>query len=250
MKTMVSKKNLLEGLQKVSKSTTKGTLDNIMKGVFIEAEGNSLILRGTDLDISIESIIEAEVIESGKILVDCKLLLEIIRKLADGDISMEDTENDLSIICGKSNFTVMKMNEKEFPAFPKLEEYSSTIKVNAETLKQKIQAVSFAAAKDESRPILQGILFELKQNTLTLVALDGYRMSISKVDVESNSECSCVLNGTHSNVVNILEKEIEISFSNNHIVFASENLKVICRLLEGNYVNYSALINVESKFNV
>ena len=174
------KQEILEGISIVQKAITGKSTMPILEGVYIKTNelDSSLTLIGSDMDVSIQTTVNANIIEPGSIVIDAKIFGEIIRKLPNSTIKIETIENQvIRITCEKSVFDVVYMNTNEFPELPEINE-DLKISVNQNILKNMIKGTSFAIAQDETRPILQGILFEVKNKNLNLVALDGYRFCL------------------------------------------------------------------------
>lgn len=172
------KQEILEGISTVQKAITGKSTMPILEGIYIKTNETSLTLIGSDMDVSIQTTVNANIIEQGRIVIDAKIFGEIIRKLPNATIKIETLENQIiRITCEKSVFDVVYMNTNEFPELPKINE-DLKISVKQNILKNMIKGTSFAIAQDETRPILQGILFEVKNKNLNLVALDGYRLAI------------------------------------------------------------------------
>jgi DNA polymerase-3 subunit beta len=206
------------------------------------------------MDVSIQTSVDATIIEEGSIVIDAKIFGEIIRKLPNSTIKIETIENQLlKITCEKSVFDVVYMNTNEFPELPEINE-NLKISVNQNILKNMIKGTSFAIAQDETRPILQGILFEVKNKNLNLVALDGYRLAIRNEFLDTDINMEVVIPGkTLNEVSKILEDVddiVDITFTNNHILFNLEKTKIISRLLEGKFINYNSLLPQEHKLLV
>ncbi|MBM6838561.1 DNA polymerase III subunit beta, partial [Clostridium saudiense] len=213
----------------VTKAITGKTTMPVLEGIYIEATKGGLTLIGSDMDVSIETKVEADVLQEGKIVIDAKIFSEIIRKLPNSDVKIEVVENDrIQIACEKSLFNVVIMNQADYPALPTINE-DITVEVPQNILKNMIKGTSFAIAQDEARPILQGILFEVKDKHLNLVALDGYRLAVRTelLDIDDNIEV--VIPGkTFNEVAKILEDNediVQITFTNNHILFNLNNTK-------------------------
>ena len=248
------KQLILEGISIVQKAITGKSTVPILEGIYINATSEGLTLIGSDMDVSIETKVDADVLEIGSIVIDAKIFGEIIRKLPNSTIKIETIENQLiKITCEKSVFDVVNMNSNEFPALPNINE-DLKISVNQNILKNMIKGTSFAIAQDETRPILQGILFEVKNKNLNLVALDGYRLAVRSEFLDSDINIEVVIPGkTLNEVSKILEdvdNMVEITFTNNHILFNLEKTKIISRLLEGKYINYNSLLPQEHKLLV
>ena len=248
------KRKLQEGISIVQKAITGKSTMSILEGIYINANKNGLTLIGSDIDVSIETKVDADVLEEGSIVIDAKIFGEIIRKLPNSDIKIETMDNDtVQITCEKSVFNVVYMKSDEFPELPSLNE-NKKIEVPQNILKNMIKCTSFATAQDETRPILQGILFEVKNRSLNLVALDGYRLAIKSEYLDSDFDIEIVIPGkTLNEVSKILEdvnELVEITFTNNHILFNLNKTRIISRLLEGKFVNYKSLLPEEHKLSV
>lgn len=246
-----NKQKLQDSISICQKAITGKSTMAVLEGIYINATKDGLTLIGSDIDVCIETKVEADVIEEGKVVIDSKIFGEIIRKLPNSDVRIEVIENDtVQIICEKSVFNVVYMNADEFPSLPSLNA-DKELKVPQNILKNMIKSTSFAIAQDEARPILQGILFEIKDKNLNLVALDGYRMAIKSEYIYSDFDIEVVIPGKTLNEVSKILEDVEsivnITFTNNHILFNLGETKIISRLLEGKYVNYSSLLPQEHK---
>ncbi|MDD6793964.1 MAG: DNA polymerase III subunit beta [Clostridiaceae bacterium] len=248
------KQKLQEGILIAQKAITGKSTMPILEGIYINATKDGLTLIGSDMDVSIETKVQADVLEEGTVVIDSKIFGEIIRKLPNSDVRIEIIESDtVQITCQKSVFNVVYMNADEFPSLPQIDE-EKKIEVPQNILKNMIKSTSFAIAQDETRPILQGILFELKDRKLNLVALDGYRLAIKSEYLDSDFNIEVVIPGkTLNEVSKILEDDdsiVDITFTNNHILFNLAQTKIISRLLDGKFVNYNSLLPQEHKLIV
>lgn len=248
------KQKLQEGISIATKAITGKTTMPILEGIYISATKEGLTLIGSDIDVSIQTKVAADVIEEGKIVIDAKIFGEIIRKLSNSEVKIETLENDIvQITCEKSVFNIVYMNATDFPALPTIDE-NMTVEVPQNILKNMIKGTSFAIAQDETRPILQGILFEVKDKTLNLVALDGYRLAVKSEFLDNANNIEVVIPGkTLNEVSKILEDKediVKITFTQNHILFNLSDTKIISRLLDGKFVNYLSLLPQEYKLLV
>ncbi|SFD18789.1 DNA polymerase III subunit beta [Clostridium uliginosum] len=248
------KHKLLEGISIAQKAITGKSTMQILEGIYINATKSGLTLIGSDMDISIQTTVKADVIENGEIVIDAKIFGEIIRKFPNSNIKIETTEDGLiQITCERSVFNIVYMNANEYPSIPDIDE-NLKIEVNESILRNMIKGTSFAIAQDETRPILQGILFKVKNKNLNLVSLDGYRLAIRSEFLDTDIDIEVVIPGrTLVEVSKILEdndKSVYITFTNNHILFNLENTKIISRLLDGKFVNYNSLLPQEHKLLV
>ncbi|ALB48607.1 DNA polymerase III subunit beta [Clostridium beijerinckii] len=248
------KQKILEGISIVQKAITGRSTMPILEGIYINASNSTITLIGSDMDVSIQTLVDATIMEEGSIVIDAKIFGEIIRKLPNSTIKIETMENQLiKITCEKSIFDVVYMNTNEFPELPEINE-NLKISVNQNILKNMIKGTSFAIAQDETRPILQGILFEVRNKNLNLVALDGYRLAIKSEFLDTDIDIEVVIPGkTLNEVSKILEdidEIVDITFTNNHILFNLKRTKIISRLLEGKFINYKSLLPQEHKLFV
>ncbi|MDO5517216.1 MAG: DNA polymerase III subunit beta [Clostridium sp.] len=248
------KQEILEGISTVQKAITGKSTMPILEGIYIKTNDSSLTLIGSDMDVSIQTTVNANIIEQGSIVIDAKIFGEIIRKLPNSSIKIETLENQIiRITCEKSVFDVVYMNTNEFPELPEINE-DLKISVKQNILKNMIKGTSFAIAQDETRPILQGILFEVKNKNLNLVALDGYRLAIKSEYLDTDMNIEVVIPGKTLNEVSKILEDVDdivnITFTNNHILFNLEKTKIISRLLEGKFINYNSLLPQEHKLVV
>ena len=246
MKFKCDKNSLQDAISIVQKAITGKSTMAILQGIYIKASDSELTLIGSDIDLSIETKIKAEVFVSGSIVVDSKLFGDIIRKLPNDKIDISTLENNsLEIICQRSEFNLNYMNSDDFPSTPYVDE-NMIFKISQKILKNMIKGTIFAIAQDETRPILTGVLFEIKDNKLNLVALDGFRLALKSEIMECQNNITAVIPGkTLNEVSKILEETDEISnitFNPNHIMFNLGKTKIISRLLEGEFIKYNSII--------
>ena len=251
MKFLCEKGKLQEAISIVQKAITGKSPMPILEGILINATGSTITLIASDIDLSIETKIESEVIEEGTLVVDAKIFGEIIRKLPSSKITIETRENNIiNIHCEKSDFDLVHMNGADFPNIPVINE-NMFFSIPQGTLKNMIKGTSFAVAQDETRPILTGVLFEVKNRELSLVALDGYRLALRNELIDTDNTISTVIPGkTLNEVYKILEDSeelVNITFTQNHILFNLGLTKIISRLLEGEFIKYESIIPQEYK---
>lgn len=252
MKFTCEKNSLQNSISTVQKAVTGKSTMQILQGILLNAQDNELVLSASDKDLSIETKLTTDIFENGSIVVDAKLFGEIIRKLPNDVIQISTIGNNtVEIICQKSKFNLIYMNAEDFPELPKINE-NMIFKVSQNVLKNMIRGTIFATAQDETRPILTGILFEVKNNKLNLVALDGYRLALISQDVNSENTINAVIPGKTLNevskILNDDDIDVNITFTPNHILFSLNETKIISRLLEGEFIQYSSII--PNEFNL
>jgi DNA polymerase-3 subunit beta len=254
MKFTCEKSLLQEAISTVQKAVTGKSTMNILEGILLIAKNNELTFIGSDIDLSIETKLKAEVIEEGKVVLDSKLFGELIKKLPNAEVQIDTIENNsLEVLCQKSKAVLKYMNADDFPSLPKINE-NMIFTISQKILKNMIKGTIFATAQDEIRPILTGVKFEIKDRRLNLVALDGLRLALRSQEVDNDNTISAVIPGkTLSEVSKIFEdsdEAVNITFTPNHILFNLGETKVISRLLEGEFINYNSIIPDEYNLKV
>ncbi|NLM35778.1 MAG: DNA polymerase III subunit beta [Clostridiales bacterium] len=251
----VCKKNILqEAISIAQKAVTGKSTMPVLEGLLIKAEGNTLTIIGSDTDLSIETKCEIECYTPGSVVVDAKIFGEIIRKLPNDMVEITTSENNtIEIYCQKSKFSLMHMNASDYPTLPTINE-NMIFNVPQGVLKNMIKGTIFAIAQDETRPILTGVLFEVKDGRLNMVALDGYRLALKREYIDTNNTISSVIPGKTLNEISKIlddsEEVTNITFTTNHILFNLGNTKVISRLLEGEFIKYSSIIPEEYNLKI
>lgn len=254
MKFICQKSVLQDAISIAQKAVTGKSTLPILEGLLIKAIDNKITFIGSDTDLSIETKCDAEVVEFGSIVVDARLFGEIIRRLPNDSVEISTLENNtLNISCQKSNFTLVHMNADDYPTLPQINE-NMIFSVPQGILKNMIKGTIFAIAQDETRPILTGVLFEVKDNKLNMVALDGYRLALRTEFLDTDNTISAVIPGkTLNEISKILEDKQDITnitFTTNHILFNLGSTKVISRLLEGEFIKYASIIPEEYSLKI
>ena len=252
MKIAVTKEALLEGLQRIQNVvSTRPTLP-ILTNALLEADETGLTLTTTDLNVGIRCRVEARVEKAGAITIPARKLVSIIRELMNSEIIIEvDSKNAASIRCGSSFFKIFGLPKEEYPAFPHFEEASSLTMKQAE-LKDGLRKTSYAISSDEARYVLNGILFSLTENKLTLVATDGRRLALFESELEfpkSNERDFILPTKAVTELQRLLgdEGDVIVSSSSNLVSFQLNGSQLVSKLVEGNYPNYRQVIPGEAK---
>lgn len=256
MKFSCDRNSLLNAVNKVIKGVTPRTTLPILQGILLTAKDEKLIMYSTDMEIGIECKVNAVINQEGSIVVSSKVFSDLIRKLPEDTVYFaSDDNNTVNIKCGLSDFTILGNSPDEFPDIPEILK-DITFSINQNVLKEMIKMTSFCVAQDMTRPILTGILMEISKNIINMVALDGYRMAIKKYRSEDSilngiDNFSVVIPGPTSNeLVRVMEdndSDAYVSFTGNQILFEIDDTKVISKLLDGNYMNYKAVIPKDFK---
>ena len=247
MKIICDKEKILKAFNSVTKAVASKTTMPILEGILIQTNDNEVKLTTYDLEIGIEYIIEAQVDEQGATVVNAIMFSEIIRKLPDTEIKIYINENNLLVIeCEGSLYKLATMNPNEFPELPQIN-IENSIELEQNALKEMIRKTIFAVSTEENRPIFTGCLFEVVDNKLNLVAVDGFRLAWKSKYLQTKvNNFSAVIPGRTLNEINkiILDSfdTIQIGISKNQALFEMENCKIVTRLLDGEFLNYSNVI--------
>ena len=247
MKIVCYKDTLLKALNSVIKGVASKTTNPILEGILIQTNENQVKLTTYDMELGIEYIIDSDVKEQGSTVVNAIMFSEIIRKLPDSEIYITlNSNNLLEIECEGALYKLTTMNPDEFPELPKIE-IENSIDLEQNMLKNMIRKTIFAVSTEENRPIFTGCLFEIKNNKLNVVAVDGFRLAWkSKFLQKAANDFSAVIPGRTLNEINKILNDsfdtIKIGVSKNQALFELENCKIVTRLLDGEFLNYASVI--------
>ena len=241
MKLICSKASLLKGVSIVSKAVPSRTTMPILNCILIDASANEIKLTANDMELGIETVIEGEIVERGIIALDAKFFSEIVRKLPDNDVVIESDDTfQTTITCEKAKFNIVGKSGEDFSYLPYIEKNES-ISISQFTLKDVVRQTIFSIADNDTNKLMTGELFEINENRLRVVSLDGHRISIRNIELkESYSPLKVVVPGkTLQEISKILTGEaedmVDIFFADNHILFEFDETKVVSRLIEGEY---------------
>jgi DNA polymerase-3 subunit beta len=251
MKLTITREQLQEGLVAVAASVPAKTTLPVLSNVLLEAGPDGLRLSGTDLDIAVSTSVAASVEDEGAITLPARKLVEIVRELPSASIRLASVgEQRVTIECGRSRFKLLGLPREEFPAFPAVD-FSGGWKATAKDLHKLITHVAFAASTEESRPILNGVLWELRSERMRMVATNGHRLARMDIPVAGGGgeEADLIVPPKALEQIRRLfqpEDEVEIAKTENHLGFRSSNTQVFTRLIEGPYPNYEQVIPREN----
>jgi DNA polymerase-3 subunit beta len=247
MKFKAEKDVLLNGIQVVQNViTTKATLP-ILSHILIETQQDSLRLTATDLDVGISCVIPVEIQEAGAITLPAKKFGEIIKELPADNVNINTKKNNsVNIETELCQFKIMGLAKEEFPKLPEFKD-KEVIKIEQATLKQMLNLTSFAVSFDETRYILNGILFRVNKNIITLVATDGKRLAIAerKLNQDTQKELSFIvpIKTIHELNRNLKEEgDLSLILGNNQALFDLGSVVVISRLIEGEFPDYRQVV--------
>ena len=255
MKFSVSKDKLLEGLATVQNVVSTRTTLPILSNVLLQAEEGQVRLTTTDLDVGVRGSVSAQVERTGATTLPARRLFSIVRELPSADIYFEvDNRNMAAIRSGASYFKILGLPEEEFPPLASFEN-ARVFHLPQKELKEGLKRTSYAISTDETRYVLNGILFSFKDNKLTLVATDGRRLALVDLEVEfpKSQEADIIV---PTKAVQELQRlvrddgQVKLSVGENQIAFELNDTLLVSKLIEGNYPNYRQVIPSEAKERV
>ena len=255
MKFSATKEKLLEGLQQVQNVVSTRTTLPILSNVLLQAKEGAVHLTTTDLDVGVRGSFEANVDKVGATTLPARRLFTIIRELPSSEIAIEvDGKNAASIRSGQSFFKILGLPEEEFPPLPKFEN-AKVVTMRQKDLHDGLRKTAYAISTDETRYVLNGVLFSFKENRLTLVATDGRRLAMLDIELEfprSHETEIIVPTKAVTELQRLLKDdgEVKISVGSGQIAFDLNNTLLVSKLIEGNYPNYKQVIPSEAKERV
>ncbi len=251
MKIICSKNNLLYGVNIVSKAVPTRTTMAILECILIDASTDEIKLVANDTELGIETRIEGTIEERGIVALDAKIFSEIVRKLPDSEVVIEtDQILKTTITCEKAKFNIVGKSGDDFSPLPYIEKNQS-IELNQYTLKEVIRQTIFSIADVEKNKLMSGELFEIKENQLRVISLDGSRVSIRKIELGNNyDEKKVIVPGkTLQEISKIIpgdaDKAVSIYISDNHILFEFDKTMVVSRLYEGEYFKIDSMLSFD-----
>lgn len=250
-------KELINGLNVVSKTSATKTTLPIQEGVLIEAYGSEVRLTTYDLELGCEHKFHCNVIENGKTVVDIKTLNEIVRRIEDEEIEIIVDETIFTLKSTTGVFKLAIMNPDEFTKLPVFN-VDNQIEILQKDFKEMVRRTVFSVSTDENRPVYNGSLIKVEDNILTVVAIDGFRLSLRKKMSNTNiNNFKAIIPGrTLNEILKILsddeDKKVRIGINKNQALFEIENSILVSRIIEGDFLNYNTIIpeNCSTKVKV
>ena len=256
MKIICNKADLVKGVSIVSKAVPSKTTMPILECILIDATTGIIRLAANDMELGIQTEIAGWVGDRGVVAIDARIFSEIVRKLPDNEITIETDENLQTVItCEKAKFDISGKPGDEFSYLPVIEKENS-IEVSQFTLKELIRQTIFSISDSESNKMMGGELFEIKDNILRVVSLDGHRISIRRIELKEETEDKKLIvpGKTLIEISKILSGEAEsmvnISYTSNHIVFEFDQTIVVSRLIEGEYFKIDQMLSSDYETKV
>lgn len=252
MKIQTTRDDILNKILFISRAMSPKISNFILTGILLEAEGSVLSIYGTDLETSIKSSLKVNVLESGRVIVPSKILVNVLKSFPEAKVELEllSETNELKVNCQNATFRLNTFSLEEYPQFPEIRK-QNPLKIKCQNFKYLISKVQKASSADESRAALTGILMDLSKNFMKLVATDSYRLALASSSVDFAGDPikviipSKVLDNISKN--DSSEGDIDINIEENQISFVLDAEKefqtlIISRLLSGKFPDYEKLI--------
>lgn len=258
MKFICNKENLMEIISTVQKAVTPKAAMPILECIKIDASADgNVVFTGNNIDLCIEYNGKCDVVEGGTIALTSRMFGEIVRSMPEGNvtISTDETNNITKIKNGASEFNIQGLSSNEYPAAPVLDE-KFRFSLTQNILKKLIRkTISFISLNEGKKPVLTGALFDIKNSMLNIAASDGHRLAVVREEIKEDiSDTNFVVPRTAlsemSKILKDEDEKVDIIVSDRHALFDFGDYQVYTRLLDGDFLNYEAIISVVNTINV
>ena len=256
MKFNCDRSLLLNAVTIASRTVALKSTIPALEGILFEAMGTELTLTGYNLKTGIRTKVDADILQEGRLVLNARLLGEIVRKMPEGTVCFDADDSLLvKLSCGMSYFEIMAIAADEFPELPSVDAQNS-FRIQEKKLQSMIGETLFAVSTNESRPVHTGSLFEIADGELTVTSVDGYRLAQrrERLDEETEISTSFVAPGAALSEAEKVAADSEdlatISLGSRHIMFSIGDTEIISRRLEGEFLDYRKSVPKESKFSL
>ena len=256
MKLVFDKADLVKSVGIAMKAVSGKTTMPILECILIDASSNVIKFTSNDMELGIETIVTGMILERGIVALDAKIFSEIVRKLPDNQVTIETDENLVTTItCEKAKFNIPGQSGEDFSYLPILET-SDCVSISQFTLKELIRQTIFSIADNDTNKLMTGELFEIKEDVMKVVSLDGHRISIRNTFLKNAYDYKKVIvpGKTLNEISKILsgdaDKDVSIYFTDKHIIFEFDQTIVVSRLIEGEYFKVDQMISSDYETKV
>ncbi len=251
MKFICKRSDLMHGVQTVINAVSSRNTLPILSNILVETDDQTLKLSTTDLEVSIKCQIPAEISDTGSTTIPAKRLAEIVRELPDKDITVTVNDHHLvTLVCDKSIFKLNGLPKDEYPILPKAKN-DKGFQIAKSLFQDMIKKIIFSVSTDETRYVLNGVLFLVEDNRLLMVSTDGHRLSLYNQDLEKapNQKFNHIVPAKALQELNKIlddEGELNIQLNDNQIIFSTPEIILMSRLIDGQFPNYEQVIPKQS----
>ncbi len=246
MKFTCNRQKLNEAVTNVQRAVSSKSTMPALEGILLKAENHQIFLCGYDLEIGITTFVDADITEPGTVVINARLFSDIIKRMPEDKITIETNEKLLVYLAsGKVDYKIMGMAAEEYPELPTVIG-SESIDIDGEALSSMIRQTKYAIADNDMKPTHKGSLFEIADNSIKVISVDGYRLAIRTETIAYQGEKSFIMPGKSlSEITKLITEEtdtITMTVGGRHIIFRIGNYSIITRLIEGEFMNYRAAI--------
>lgn len=254
MKFECEKSLLASAIEGVSRAITNRSAIPVLEGIYLKAEGFNLTLTGYDMEMGITTTIECNVLVPGETVLEAKLLLSMVSRMPAGDVRIELTDEGQAIISGGvAEFEIPALNASDYPSLP-VTGADNTMTIPTSMMRELIEKTIYAVSQDDKKPAHTGELFVIEPGSLTIVALDGYRLAIIQRDVECTRDIRIIIPAkTLQELLKIMggpDDPVKIDANRRYVVFTTNGYTIMSRLIEGDFLNYESVIPKDKKTRV
>ncbi len=261
MKLKINKEEILKGLQRIQGVVEKKNTMPILSNMLLTAEGSSIEIIATDLEIGLRGRYAADVEKPGSVTVSAKKMFEIVRELPAENIQINvENSNWIKIISGQSQFKLVGLPKEEYPALPDVTE-EGMFAIDGDTLREMIKKTLYSVGENDARYVLNGLFVHMTQSkgglTIRMVGTDGHRLSMIDrvIDAKHKEESLIIPKKAMMELRRLLEEdapktELRLGFSKNHALFKRDGLVMVSKLIDGNYPNYLQVVPTKSSKKV
>jgi DNA polymerase III subunit beta len=250
MRIVCNRDELADKLQIVGRGVSTRTTVQILAGIMLRAAGERLVLSSTDMEISLRLGLDAQVEEEGAVVVPGRLLVDIVRLLPPGEVTISHGAGEglVELVCGSASYKLHTYAAEDFPRLPEIDE-ETTFSIDRDALLDTIARVSRSASRDESRPVLTGILVRFESGKLVMAATDSYRLSVKETPLADGpgQELEAIVPARAlselARIAQALEADrIEVGVQENQVIFGADGIWLTARRIDGQFPNYKQLV--------
>src|SRR6266536_3657850 len=247
MKLTCSREEFVARLGIVSRAVSTRSSVQILAGVLLRATGGELHLAATDMELSLRTSLDAQVDDEGSVVVPGRLLVDLARLLPDSEVQLEHRVDEavLTVVCGAASYRLHPYTAEDFPRLPEIDD-AQTFTVDAEALLETVAQVSRSASRDESRPVLTGILARFEPGKLVMAATDSYRLAVKETDLAgSTQELEAIIPAralTELARVVGAATQLELGVQENQVAFRTDDVVLTTRRIDGQFPNVKQLL--------
>ena len=254
MKIECEKTLLAAAVEGVSRAISNKAAIPVLEGIYLKAEGFSLTLTGYDLEMGITTTIECNVLVPGETVLEAKLFGSMVSRMPAGNVNIELDDNGMATISGGvAEFEIPAMNTSDYPSLPN-PGAENTMTIPCSMMREMIEKTIYAVAQEDKKPAHTGELFVIEPGSLTIVALDGYRLAILQRDVTCTRDIRIIIPAkTLQELLKVMgggDDPVKIDANRRYVVFTSNGYTIVSRLIEGDFLNYESVIPAEHRTTV